>query len=83
MSEAKLTITSEIKDQAQKQLEQIKRGTVEIVPEVELLSKLERSIASHKPLRVKLGVDPSTSDLHIGHTVVLQKLKTFQGRHVN
>ena len=78
MSEAKLTITSEIKDQAQKQLEQIKRGTVEIVPEVELLSKLERSIASHKPLRVKLGVDPSTSDLHIGHTVVLQKLKTFQ-----
>src|SRR5690606_909900 len=40
--------------------------------------KLERSIASGKPLRIKLGVDPSTADLHLGHSIVLQKLKVFQ-----
>jgi tyrosyl-tRNA synthetase len=80
MSDATPTaeITPQIKKQALEQLAQIKRGTAEIVPEAELLSKLERSIANNKPLRIKLGVDPSTADLHIGHTVVLNKLKTFQ-----
>lgn len=71
-------VTPAIKEQARAQFEQIKRGTVEIVPEKELLHKLEQSLAHKKPLRIKLGVDPSTSDLHLGHTVVLQKLKTFQ-----
>jgi tyrosyl-tRNA synthetase len=67
-----------IKEAAQQQLDIIRRGVAEIVPEADLLKKLERSLATSKPLRIKLGVDPSTSDLHLGHTVVLQKLKSFQ-----
>jgi tyrosyl-tRNA synthetase len=62
----------------QKQLELIKRGTAEIFPEEELIVKLERSIETGKPLRVKLGIDPSTKDIHLGHTVVLHKLRQFQ-----
>lgn len=60
------------------QLNIIKRGTEEILPKKELVSKLERSIKSGKPLIVKLGCDPSTPDLHIGHGVVLRKLRHFQ-----
>lgn len=71
-------ITPAIREAAKEQLRAIKHGGAEVVPEAELLQKLERSIATGKPLRVKLGVDPSTADLHLGHTVVLQKLKTFQ-----
>jgi len=63
---------------AQKQLETIKRGTLEIVPEAELFEKLKNSIKNNKPLRIKLGVDPSTADLHLGHTVILEKLRAFQ-----
>jgi len=59
-------------------MELIARGTGEIFPEEELKVKLERSIETGKPLRVKLGVDPSTKDLHLGHTVVLRKLRQFQ-----
>jgi tyrosyl-tRNA synthetase len=61
-----------------KQLELISRGTEEIFPLEELEAKIERSIRTSTPLRVKLGVDPSTSDLHLGHTVVLRKLRQFQ-----
>ena len=66
------------------QLEAIKSGTEEVLPEAELLQKLERSVASEKPLRVKMGFDPSAPDIHLGHTVGLRKLKTFQelGHHV-
>ena len=60
------------------QLEEIRRGAVDIVPEEELVRKLERSLATGAPLRVKLGVDPSAPDLHLGHTVVLNKLRQFQ-----
>lgn len=67
-----------IKEQVQKQLEAIKRGTDEIVPEKELIAKLETSISKNRPLRIKLGVDPSKPDLHLGHTVVLEKLRVFQ-----
>lgn len=56
----------------------IKRGTSEIIPEEDLVRKLERSIATGKPLRVKLGCDPSRPDLHLGHSVVLRKLRQFQ-----
>lgn len=65
------------------QINIIKRGTEEILPEKELINKLERSYKSGKPLIVKLGCDPSTSDLHIGHGVVLRKLRHFQdlGHH--
>ena len=61
-----------------KQLELIKRGTEEIIPEEELRGKLERSIKTNKPIIVKLGCDPSRPDLHIGHSVVLRKLRHFQ-----
>lgn len=60
------------------QLEIIKRGTDEIVPEKELIDKLEQSIDENKPLIIKLGCDPSTPDLHIGHGVVLRKMRHFQ-----
>src|SRR5713101_4840362 len=60
------------------QLAYIKKGAAEIVKESELRSKLERSLASGKPLRVKAGFDPTAPDLHLGHTVVLRKLKHFQ-----
>ncbi|SHK03216.1 tyrosine--tRNA ligase [Desulforamulus aeronauticus] len=62
----------------QQQLEIIKRGTAEIVPEEELVEKLKKSIANNKPLHIKLGLDPSAPDIHLGHTVVLQKLRQFQ-----
>ena len=67
-----------ILEQVQTQMLAIRRGTVEIIPEAELEAKLYRSLETGKPLRVKLGVDPSTADLHLGHTVVLEKLRTFQ-----
>ena len=61
-----------------KQLELIQRGAEEIIPEEELLKKVDRSVKNNKPLIAKLGCDPSRPDLHIGHSVVLRKLKHFQ-----
>jgi tyrosyl-tRNA synthetase len=60
------------------QLAYIKKGSAEIIRESDLRTKLERSHTSGKPLRVKLGMDPTAPDLHLGHTVVLRKLKHFQ-----
>src|SRR3981081_684556 len=60
------------------QLALIWKGAAEIVKEPELRLKLERSLASGKPLRVKAGFDPTAPDLHLGHTVLLRKLKHFQ-----
>ena len=60
------------------QLAYIKKGSAEIIRESELRAKLEKSRATGKPLRVKLGMDPTAPDLHLGHTVVLRKLKHFQ-----
>ena len=60
------------------QLAYLKKGVAEIIPEEELKSSLERSLKSGKPLRVYLGVDPTAPDIHLGHTVVLRKLKHFQ-----
>jgi tyrosyl-tRNA synthetase len=60
------------------QLAYIKKGSAEIVKESELSAKLEKSRASGKPLRVKAGFDPTAPDLHLGHTVLLRKLKHFQ-----
>ena len=56
----------------------IKRGVSEIIPEDELVRKLENSIRQNKPLNIKLGCDPSRPDLHLGHSVVLRKLRQFQ-----
>ena len=60
------------------QLAYIKKGSAEIIRESDLRAKLEKSRATGKPLRVKLGMDPTAPDLHLGHTVVLRKLKHFQ-----
>ena len=60
------------------QMDLIRRGTEEILPEDDLVKKLERSRSTGKPLIVKLGCDPSRPDLHIGHGVVLRKLRHFQ-----
>lgn len=60
------------------QLDLIKRGAFEIIPEEELVKKLEKSFKENKPLNIKLGCDPSRPDLHIGHSVVLRKLAQFQ-----
>lgn len=60
------------------QLRYLKKGAAEIIREADLRTKLEKSRATGKPLRVKLGMDPTAPDLHLGHTVVLRKLKHFQ-----
>src|SRR5438045_6513863 len=60
------------------QLTYIKKGSAEIVKESELRSKLQKSRTSGTPLRVKAGFDPTAPDLHLGHTVLLRKLKHFQ-----
>lgn len=60
------------------QLAYIKKGAAEIIRESELRERLEKSIKSGKPLRVKAGFDPTAPDLHVGHTVLLRKLKHFQ-----
>jgi len=60
------------------QIAYIKKGAAEIIRESELRAKLEKSKTTGKPLRVKLGMDPTAPDLHLGHTVVLRKLKHFQ-----
>jgi tyrosyl-tRNA synthetase len=67
-----------IKQEALRQMELIERGVVEILPREELINKLERSIRDKKPLRIKLGLDPTAPDIHLGHTVVLNKLRQFQ-----
>ena len=56
----------------------LKRGATEIIPEEDLARKIEKSIKTKKPLNVKLGCDPSRPDLHLGHSVVLRKLRQFQ-----
>ena len=61
-----------------KQLEIIKRGAAEIISEEELRKKLEESIKNRKPLKIKAGFDPTAPDLHLGHTVLLRKLRQFQ-----
>jgi tyrosyl-tRNA synthetase len=60
------------------QLDYLGKGTTEIIRKEELRSKLEKSAKTGKPLRVKLGVDPTAPDIHLGHTVVIRKLRAFQ-----
>jgi len=67
-----------IKDKARSQMEQIERGVIEILPREDMIKKLEKSIRDGQPLRIKLGLDPTAPDIHLGHTVVLNKLRQFQ-----
>lgn len=75
---SKWTLSEEQEKQVQQQWMTIRRGAAEIVPENELLEKLRRSVATGEPLRVKLGLDPTAKDIHLGHTVVLQKIRQLQ-----
>jgi tyrosyl-tRNA synthetase len=60
------------------QLSYLGKGTVEVIREEELRAKLQKSASTGKPLRVKLGADPTAPDIHLGHTVVIRKLRAFQ-----
>ena len=60
------------------QMDVIRRGTVDLLPEDELVKKLEKSIKEDTPLIVKQGFDPTAPDIHLGHTVGIRKLKQFQ-----
>ena len=60
------------------QLSYLRKGTTEIIREADLRAKLEKSAKTGKPLRVKLGADPTAPDIHLGHTVVIRKLRAFQ-----
>jgi tyrosyl-tRNA synthetase len=62
----------------QQQLDHIRRGAVEIIREEELVEKLKRAQKTGKPLRVKAGFDPTAPDIHVGHTVLIRKMKHFQ-----
>jgi tyrosyl-tRNA synthetase len=62
----------------EKQLEIIKRGAVEVIIEADLLKKLEKSCSGNRPLRIKAGFDPTAPDIHLGHTVLLEKMRHFQ-----
>jgi tyrosyl-tRNA synthetase len=66
------------------QLERMKFGTADFISDEDMLKKLKRSKEKNQPLRIKLGADPTRPDIHLGHTVVLNKMKTFQdlGHHV-
>lgn len=63
---------------AEEQFEYLKKGCMEIIQEKELKTKLERSLKEKKPLKVKAGFDPTAPDIHLGHTVLLRKMKHFQ-----
>ncbi len=73
-----LDLTPAQQQEVQRQFDLLRRGAAEIVPEDEFRAKLARSVRTGQPLRVKLGLDPSAPDIHLGHTVVLHKLRQFQ-----
>ncbi len=68
----------DIKNEVERQFNILKRGCEEIINEAELKQRLEKSLKENKPLKIKLGIDPTGTDLHIGHAVPLRKLKQFQ-----
>ncbi len=71
-------VPEEIPAEVREEYEELLLGSVDVLPEGELLKQLARARAEGRPLRVKLGVDPTTPDLHLGHTVVIRKLAQFQ-----
>ncbi|WP_246944857.1 tyrosine--tRNA ligase [Bacillus pinisoli] len=71
-------LTSEQRAEVTRQMTIFSQGTQEIIPSEELERKVAKSIIENKPLKIKLGLDPSAPDVHLGHTVVLNKLRQFQ-----
>lgn len=78
MKAIKQALTEEQRQEVSRQLAVIKQGVAEMIPEDRLGELVETSIVEGRPLRIKLGMDPSAPDLHIGHAVVLRKLRQFQ-----
>jgi tyrosyl-tRNA synthetase len=70
--------TEKIPPEVKEECEELLLGAVDVLPEGGLLGQLTRARAERRPLRVKLGVDPTAPDIHLGHTVVLRKLAQFQ-----
>src|SRR4051812_41560298 len=68
----------------QEQLERIKFGCAELISDADMLKKLKKSAEKKQPLKIKFGADPTRPDIHLGHTVVINKLKLFQdmGHHI-
>lgn len=73
-----MNAAAHVQAEVERQMQVLRRGAVEILEEHELREKLARSLREGRPLRVKLGMDPSAPDIHLGHTVVLRKLRQFQ-----
>ena len=71
-------IPESAKGEARRQLDLLRRGAVQIYTEEELLGKLARAVHLKRPLRIKLGMDPTAPDIHLGHTVVMGKMRQFQ-----
>ncbi|CAG7630904.1 tyrosine--tRNA ligase [Paenibacillus allorhizosphaerae] len=71
-------LTEQQKTEVERQLQIVSRGAADIIPVAALKEKMADSVAEGRPLRVKLGLDPSAPDIHIGHTVVLHKMRQFQ-----
>jgi tyrosyl-tRNA synthetase len=76
--ESTIKLTDEQREDVERQLAIIRRGVVEIIPEELLKRKVEESVGEGRPLKIKLGLDPSAPDIHVGHTVVLHRLRQFQ-----
>lgn len=76
--EQEKVLTTEQQAEVERQLAHLKRGVVEIIPEDDFRKKITKSVLTGKPLKIKLGMDPSAPDVHIGHTVPLHKLRQFQ-----
>ena len=73
-----LSIDTPLSDKVQEALAVTLRGCEELIPQADWVRKLQRSEASGQPLRVKLGLDPTAPDIHLGHTVVLNKMRQLQ-----
>ncbi len=71
-------LKKEIEIEIDRQIDSIKRGSVELIKEEGLYEKLLYSVSNNIPLKIKAGFDPTSPDIHLGHTVLLNKLRTFQ-----
>jgi tyrosyl-tRNA synthetase len=78
MSESNMKLTEEQLQEVKRQLDLYAQGVQEIIPTEELEQKIARSVLENRPLKIKLGLDPSAPDVHLGHTVVLNKMRQFQ-----
>ena len=67
-----------MRDEFLRQLKEIKKGVVDLISEDELITRIEHFVKKRKPMRVKLGIDPTAPDIHLGHSVILNKLRQFQ-----